>query len=83
LFDRGPFLRPDLPGAVTPRADAVKAGRRSARAAPSAVARPRLDGGEHGVILWAVGTRYHTRPANCRLNGCYALAINPAFTAAA
>jgi len=41
--------------AMTPCADAVKAGRRAGDAARSAVARPRLDGGEHGVMLAAVG----------------------------
>jgi len=51
LFDGRPFLRPDLPVRPTPRADAVKAGRRSAVPSLSVLARPRLDGGEHGVIL--------------------------------
>jgi len=41
---------------MTPRADAVKDGRRCALATDSAAARPLLDGGEHGVILQAVGT---------------------------
>jgi len=40
---------------MTPRADAVKAGRRADGAARSAVARPCLDGGEHGVKLATVG----------------------------
>jgi len=58
----GPFLRPDLPAATTPRAAAVKAGRRAGGAALSAVARPRLDGGEHGVKLAAeLGTSGRTR----------------------
>lgn len=43
-------------GSVTPRAVAVKDGRRCAGAAGSAVARPRLDGGEHGVTLEMLGT---------------------------
>jgi hypothetical protein len=55
LFDLKPFLRPDLPSprrrAETPSRLAV------AQAAPprSVVARLRLDGGEHGVIVAAVG----------------------------
>ena len=40
---------------MTPRTAAVKDGRRSAGSAISAVARPRLDGGEHGVTLGGVG----------------------------
>jgi hypothetical protein len=47
----GPFLRPDLDLAEAPRAAAVKAGRHCGRATDSAVARPRLDGGEHGARL--------------------------------
>src|SRR5438132_2919098 len=43
------FLRPDLSSADAPRTAAVKAGRRRAGAASSIVARPRLDGGEHGA----------------------------------
>src|SRR5262249_3520184 len=38
---------------MTPRTGAVKAGRRSASAACSALARPRVDGVEHGAILQA------------------------------
>jgi hypothetical protein len=45
------FLRPDLDPAGAPRATAVKAGRRCEGAASSGVARPRLDGGEHGARL--------------------------------
>jgi hypothetical protein len=57
LFDRRPFLRPDLPR----RQDAARRRRqgwplRSALAARSGLARPRLDGGEHGVMLAQVGT---------------------------
>jgi hypothetical protein len=56
LFDLGArFFVPTRAAAGTTRADAVKAGRRGVSAAPSAVARPRLDGGEHGVTLRAVG----------------------------
>ena len=40
----------------TPRAGAVKAGRRSVRAAHAPLARPRLDGAKHGVILQLNGT---------------------------
>jgi len=40
---------------MTPRGDAVKAGRRAGGARPYGLARPRLDGGEHGVKLAAVG----------------------------
>jgi len=57
LFDRkARFLRPDLPQSSTPRADAVKDGRRRVRAKSRRLARPLLDGGEHGVMLWALGT---------------------------
>jgi hypothetical protein len=49
------FFVPTRAGARTPRADAVKAGRRGALAASSPAARPRLDGGEHGVTLGQVG----------------------------
>jgi transposase len=41
---------------MMPRADAVKAGRRSARPPRHPSARPRLDGAEHGVILQLAGT---------------------------
>src|ERR1700676_4160688 len=54
LQDR--FFVPTCPGPVTPRAAAVKDGRRCGRAAGSGAARPRLDGGEHGVTLAGVGT---------------------------
>jgi hypothetical protein len=51
LFDKGPFLRPDLPR----RQDAARRRRQgwpSRRPShDSSIARPRLDGGEHGVIL--------------------------------
>jgi hypothetical protein len=46
-----PFLRPDLDPAEAPRADALKVGRRCAGAASSALARPCLEGGEHGAKL--------------------------------
>jgi hypothetical protein len=42
---------------MTPRADAVKDGRRTTRDPTSALDRPRLDGGEHGVMLSAIGTK--------------------------
>ena len=45
----GPFLRPDRAWCGASRAAAVRAGRRCAGAASSIVARPRLDGGEHGA----------------------------------
>jgi hypothetical protein len=54
LFDLGRFFVPTRAAAVPPRAAAVKVGRRGAPATPSAVARPHLDGGEHGVTLRAV-----------------------------
>ena len=41
---------------MTPRAGAVKAGRRSVGDANSGLDRPRLDGAEHGVMLGRVGT---------------------------
>jgi hypothetical protein len=47
--------------AMTPRGDAVKAGRRGSGAERCGLARPRLDGGEHGVILATVGRRYRSR----------------------
>jgi hypothetical protein len=52
----GRFFGPTCACSQTARAAAVKAGRRCAAAASSAFARPRLDGGEHGVTLRAVGT---------------------------
>jgi hypothetical protein len=51
LCSTEPFLRPDRDAAGAPRTAAVKAGRRCAGAACSALARPRLDGGEHGARL--------------------------------
>jgi hypothetical protein len=51
----GRFFAPTCRGGVTPRADAVKTDRRSLCAPSSALARPRLDGGEHGVKLRRVG----------------------------
>jgi len=51
----GRFFVPTRPGVVTPRAAAVKAGRCAKGATMSGAARPRLDGGEHGVPLRAVG----------------------------
>jgi len=45
------FFVPTCHGSMTPRADAVKDGRRAGGSTSSAVARPRLDGGEHGVPL--------------------------------
>jgi hypothetical protein len=42
--------------AATPRADAVKDGRRSALPAATVPDRPLLDGAERGVILLQVGT---------------------------
>jgi hypothetical protein len=54
LFDRRPFLRPDLPmpgrQAETPSRLAVA----PAATHAGGLARPRLDGGEHGVKLAAV-----------------------------
>jgi hypothetical protein len=55
LFDRQAVSSSRLPAQVTPRADAVKAGRHSGLSWPTVLARPRLDGGEHGVILDARG----------------------------
>src|SRR5215475_15512804 len=64
LFDLGArFFVPTRAAAGTPRAAAVKAGRRDASATRSAVARPGLDGCEHGVTLWAVGTLRISNPA--------------------
>jgi len=40
---------------MTPRADAVKDGRRATGATSSRLPRPRLDGDEHGVKLTGVG----------------------------
>src|SRR5260221_14630557 len=52
----GRFFVPTCPWPVTPRAGAVKDGRRGSPSPNSALARPRLDGGEHGVTLGVVGT---------------------------
>jgi hypothetical protein len=52
----GRFFVPTRTSAMTPRADAVKDGRRSIGFTNSALNRPRLDGGEHGVMLSFVGT---------------------------
>src|SRR5258707_12007915 len=48
----GRFFVPTCPWPVTPRAGAVKDGRRGSPSPNSALARPRLDGGEHGVKAW-------------------------------
>ena len=42
---------------MTPRAEAVKDGRRAGSDTRCSLARPRLDGGEHGVKLAAAGLR--------------------------
>jgi hypothetical protein len=52
----GRFFVPTCRARVTPRAAAVKDGRRRADGTNSVVDRPRLDGGEHGVTLHLVGT---------------------------
>src|SRR5215831_13430301 len=57
LFDRSTVSSSRPANAVTPGADAVKAGRRSGGDKRSGLARSRLDGGEHGVKLAAVGLR--------------------------
>jgi len=51
LFDRSTVSSSRPPITTTSRADAVKDGRRPAAASHSDFARPRLDGGEHEVIL--------------------------------
>ena len=56
------FFVPTCAEAMTPRAGAVKAGRRSWRVAGPGRARPRLDGAEHGVMLWRVGTEASGTP---------------------
>jgi hypothetical protein len=58
----GRFFVPTCPGSVTPRADAVKDGRRSIGAASSTLDRPRLDGGKHGVTLRVIGTSAISAP---------------------
>src|SRR5262249_14991267 len=45
---RDRFFVPTCSASGTPRADAVKAGRRSGASTNSGIASPRLDGGEHG-----------------------------------
>jgi hypothetical protein len=52
----GRFSVPTCLAPVTSRAAAVKDGRRRAGCHELVVARPRLDGGEHGVTLILVGT---------------------------
>jgi len=52
------FFVPTCHGSMTPRANAVKDGRRAGGSTSSAVARPRLDGGEHGVTLRWSGPRH-------------------------
>src|SRR5258707_5032460 len=42
-----------------PRAGTVKVGRRACLASRASVARPRLDGPEHGARIKRVGTRFH------------------------
>src|ERR1700676_1779249 len=59
----GRFFVPTCLCAVTPGADAVKAGRRCSGAAGSSVARPRLDGVELGVTLLLVGTSAISAPS--------------------
>ena len=51
------FFVPTRGGSGTPRAAAVEAGRRYALAAISAVAKPRLDDGEHDIRLRLIGTK--------------------------
>jgi hypothetical protein len=51
----GRFFVPTRRYLNAPRAAAVKAGRRSARAETSILNRPRLDGGEHGARVEASG----------------------------
>jgi hypothetical protein len=58
LFDLNVVSSSRPANATTPVAAAVKAGRRTGGAARSAVARPRLDGGEHGVKLTAAGPAF-------------------------
>src|ERR1700730_14395063 len=72
LFDRSAVSSSRPVVAMTSRADAVKAGRCCAVASYSAVARPRLDGGEHDVMLGWSGHRKKSR-GTVFLNGCYEL----------
>jgi hypothetical protein len=73
LFDRSTVSSPRPALKTTSRADAVKDGRRSDHATYSTAARPRLDGGEHGVILPIVGA------CQPRFNGCYDFTVVIAF----
>ena len=57
------FFVPTCAGAMTPRAGAFKAGRRSVDAANAGLDRPRLDDAEHGVMLGRVGTAAIASPA--------------------
>src|SRR4029079_3638940 len=68
----GTFSSPPPAVQTTWRADAVKDGRRSADAPHAAVARPRLDGGEHGVTL-----TIRRPPIYPQSNGCYKLTRRP------
>src|ERR1700681_1033784 len=72
LFDRSAVSSSGPVVAMTSRADAVKAGRCCAVASYSAVARPRLDGGEHDVMLGWSGHRKKSR-GTVLFNGCYEL----------
>src|SRR5262245_58608074 len=60
---RDRFFVPTCSASGTPRADAVKAGRRSGASTNSGIASPRLDGGEHGVTLRAIGTSAISSPS--------------------
>jgi hypothetical protein len=57
---------------MTPRAAAVKAGRRSAQASNDTAARPCLDGREHGVIVARSDDRQQPE-THLPFNGCYEL----------
>src|SRR5258708_37168973 len=63
LFDRGTVSSSRPVVATASRADAVKDGRCPAAASHSAVARPRLDGGEHDAILHDRRAPFPTQPA--------------------
>lgn len=76
LFDQSAVSSSRPAFATTSRADAVKDGRRCAAAAHSTVARPRLDGGEHDVILVGQDDRQHPEKQSC-FNGCYELRAFP------
>jgi hypothetical protein len=56
---RWPFLRPGLHIIDASRAGAVKAGRRAGFTPRTAIARPRLDGAEHGARIKRVGRPHH------------------------